>query len=90
MTAVFDDVAAVAGVTAVDSPYDGRRVAGRSSRDGTVAYASVQFDKQDDKVRPATTSDEIRGWRRQHAGGRGFATALGGEMFADERRARIC
>ncbi|MDQ1430541.1 MAG: putative drug exporter of the superfamily, partial [Actinomycetota bacterium] len=78
MEALFAEVAKVPGVTAVVSPYspEGAR---QVSRDGTVAYATVQFAKPAAKI-PDTTINQIRGLA-DHAGGGGVQVALGGRMF---------
>ena len=81
MTSVFEAVALVEGVTAVDSPYavDG---ASRTSRNGNIAYATIQFEKQDDKVRQSTVNGIEDAVNENTPPG--VRTALGGEMFADE------
>jgi RND superfamily putative drug exporter len=78
MEALFAEVAKVGGVTAVVSPYspDGAR---QVSRDGTVAYATVQFDKPAAKITDATISQIRR--LADHAGADGVRVALGGRMF---------
>jgi RND superfamily putative drug exporter len=78
MTAVFDVVAQVHGVTVVDSPYastGGQLV----SRDGRVAYATVEFAKRDNQIK-AATKDAIEAVV-DRARGNGLVIELGGRMF---------
>src|SRR5439155_6567310 len=78
MTAVFDAVSQVHGVTVVDSPYasaGGQQV----SRDGTVAYAAVEFAKRDNQI-TAATKDAIEAVV-DRARGNGLVIELGGRMF---------
>src|SRR5439155_6203423 len=78
MTAVFDAVSQVHGVTVVDSPYAS---AGgqQASRDGTVAYAAVEFAKRDNQI-TAATKDAIEAVV-DRARGNGLVIELGGRMF---------
>ena len=78
MEALFADVAKVSGVTSLVSPFstDGAR---QISRDGDVAYATVQFDKPAAKITDATIN-QIRGLA-DRADGDGVRVALGGRMF---------
>jgi putative drug exporter of the RND superfamily len=80
MEALFRDVAAVPGVTAVTSPYsaDGAQ---QVSRDGDVAYAIVQFDRVAPKI-PDSTIERIRTLADGAVGG-GVHVALGGRMFQE-------
>ena len=80
MDALFAQVAKVPGVAAVVSPYStagARQVA----HDGTVAYATVQFDKRAADV-PTSTVDAIRTLANSGtAQTDGVRIALGGRMF---------
>jgi putative drug exporter of the RND superfamily len=84
MEALFEDVAHVPGVSAVVSPYStvGNR---QVSSEGTVAYATVQFDRQVGDI-PTRTLDSIRALtnatEQQVAG---TQIALGGRMFQEDR-----
>ena len=80
MEAVFAEVAKVPGVTAVVSPYspDGAR---QVSRDGDVAYATVQFDRPAAKITDATIN-QVRAVV-DHAQLDGVRVALGGRMFQE-------
>ena len=82
MEALFADVAKVPGVSAVVSPYAAAG-ARQVSSDGTVAYATVQFDRRAAAV-PTRTLDAIRALtdataRQVH----GIRIALGGRMFQE-------
>ena len=80
MEALFTDVAAVPGVTAVVNPYDaegGRQIA----RNGAIAYATVQFDRVASKI-PDSTIQRIRDLADGADGG-GVRVALGGRMFQE-------
>ena len=80
IVALFDGVAKVPGVTAVVSPFstEGAR---QISRDGDVAYATVQFDTPAAKITDATIS-KLRGLV-DRADGDGLRVALGGRMFQE-------
>ena len=78
MEALFADVAAVPGVAAVVSPYT-EAGARQISKNGDIAYATVQFDKAAADI-PTTTIDRIR-TLTDKAGGNGVQVALGGRMF---------
>ena len=78
MEALFDDVATIAGVSRVESPYDSD--SGLISEDGTIAYANVEFPEDVDfadaaDVRVAVLDDvpDIDGLRVE----------LGGFIFAE-------
>jgi RND superfamily putative drug exporter len=80
MEHLFGEVAHVAGVTAVVSPYtdDGAR---QVARGGDIAYATVQFDRAASKI-PDSTIEHIRELKDDAVGG-GVAIALGGRMFQE-------
>ena len=78
--ALFADVAKVPGVTAVVSPFTPEGVR-QISRDGAIAYATVQFDKPSGKITNATI-DQIRRLVAR-ADGDGVRIALGGRMFQE-------
>src|SRR5450432_3629021 len=80
MEAVFAEVAKVPGVTAVVSPYstDGAR---QVSKNGEIAYATVQFDRPAAKITDATIN-QIRKIA-DRADGEGVRVALGGRMFQE-------
>jgi RND superfamily putative drug exporter len=80
MEALFRDVTAVRGVTAVASPFAtdaGRQI----SRDGDVGYATVQFDRPASKIADATL-ERIRALA-DRADNQGLRVALGGRMFQE-------
>jgi RND superfamily putative drug exporter len=78
MTRVFASVAQVPGVTTVESPYTvvGAR---QISKDGTVAYATVDFAKTGNEI-PARTTDAVEN-RAVAARGDGLRVELGGQIF---------
>ncbi len=78
MEALFVEVAKVPGVTAVVSPY-GAGGAAQVSRDGQVAYATVQFDRPAAKITDATVN-RVRVLAADAAGA-SVQVALGGRMF---------
>ena len=80
MEAIFAEVAKVPGVTSVVSPYspEGAR---QVSRDGAVAYATVQFDRPAAKITDATIN-QVRAVI-DHAELDGVRVALGGRMFQE-------
>ena len=80
MERLFSDVAHVAGVTAVVSPYtdDGAR---QVARRGDIAYATVQFDRAASKISDATIQ-RIRNLTNDTQGA-GVRVALGGRMFQE-------
>ena len=80
MTPVFDAVAAVPGVVGVNSPYDdpsGNQIA----KDGTVAYATILFDRTDEKVTERTVHEIKQAVAAETP--TGVRTALGGKFFQD-------
>ncbi len=82
MAALFADVAKVPGVSAVVNPYSpaGTR---QVSSDGTVAYATVQFDRRAADV-PTQTLEAIRALTDASARQvDGAQIALGGRMFQE-------
>jgi RND superfamily putative drug exporter len=78
MNTVFDSVAQVPGVTGVESPYAaaGSR---QISKDGRVAYATVDFAKRDNQI-STTTSDAVQKLAVT-ARGNGVKVELGGQIF---------
>ncbi|HEV2311325.1 MAG TPA: MMPL family transporter, partial [Acidimicrobiia bacterium] len=78
MNDVFARVAQVPGVTGVESPYSpfGAR---QVSKDGTVAYATVDFAKRDNQITTKTTDaiERVAFGARQGA----LHVELGGNMF---------
>ena len=78
LSGVFTAVAHVPGVTGVESPYSpaGAR---QISKDGTVAYATVDFAKSGNQITSRTTNavEHLAGAAR----GDGVKVELGGQMF---------
>jgi RND superfamily putative drug exporter len=81
MDALFAEIARVPGVTSVASPYAGTG-AQQVAKDGTVAYATVQFAKRAFAV-PQSAKDSIR-HLAERANGGGLRVELGGRMFQDQ------
>ncbi|HEV3134445.1 MAG TPA: MMPL family transporter [Acidimicrobiia bacterium] len=81
MEALFAEVARVPGVTSVASPYAGAG-AQQVARNGTVAYATVQFAKRAFAV-PQSAKDSIR-HLAERANGGGLRVELGGRMFQQQ------
>ena len=81
MESLFADVAAVPGVSGVVSPYSAAAGGRQVSRDGTVAYATVQFVGRVGDI-PTQTLDAIRTLTDATAHQvEGTQIALGGRMF---------
>src|SRR2546429_9112290 len=78
MEALSAEVARVPGVTSVASPYAGAG-AQQVAKDGTVAYATVQFAKRAFAV-PQSAKDSIR-HLAERANGGGLRVELGGRQF---------
>src|SRR2546429_3381842 len=85
MEALFAEVARVPGVTSVASPYAGAG-AQQVAKDGTVAYATVQFAKRAFAV-PQSAKDSIR-HLAERANGDGLRVELGGRVFQGQPRPR--
>jgi RND superfamily putative drug exporter len=83
MEALFAGVAGAPGVSAVVSPYSAAG-APQLSRDGTVAYATVQFEQRVSDI-PKHTLDTIRALTDTTARQlEGTQIALGGRMFQED------
>jgi RND superfamily putative drug exporter len=80
MERLFAEVAKVPGVTSVVSPY-GADGAQQVARDGDIAYATVQFDKQSSKISDSTIQ-RIRDLK-DGAASADLRIALGGRMFQE-------
>jgi RND superfamily putative drug exporter len=83
MEAVFAEVAKFPHVSEVASPYAGGG-AGAISKDGTIAYATIQFDVPNDKLDKAKTKEIMAG--AQAAAGAGLVVALGGQPIEEARQ----
>jgi RND superfamily putative drug exporter len=80
MNALFADVARVPEVTGVASPY-AKNGASQIARDGTIAYATVQFDRRQSDI-ATSTKDAIHALAdRANANGAGIRVELGGSVF---------
>jgi RND superfamily putative drug exporter len=78
MTALFEEVATLDGVSRVESPYASDR--GLVSEDGTIAYANVEFPEDVDFADAAAVRDDIRD---QAPDLDGLRVELGGFIFAE-------
>jgi RND superfamily putative drug exporter len=80
VTALLGDIARVSGVADVVSPYaDSPAAARQISRDGTVAYATIDFTLSTEQIHQATTDRIIS--LADHARSPGVRVELGGNMF---------
>ncbi|MCF3961428.1 MMPL family transporter [Streptomyces fuscigenes] len=84
VTAALDKVAAVPGVESVSSPY-GARGAGQVSKDGTIAFATVTWDKVAADVTKDDASRLIDA--AKSADGPNVKISLGGRSIANEESA---
>nr|MDP9337219.1 MMPL family transporter [Actinomycetota bacterium] len=77
---LLTDVSRVPEVASVASPY-AKSGASQIARDGSVAYATVQFDRHESDI-ATSTKDAIRTLvDRANAGGAGVRVELGGRVF---------
>ena len=83
VTAALAKVAAVPGVEAVASPY-AKADAGQISRDGTIAFAAVTWDKQSAQVTTADADQLIRA--AETADGATVHISLSGEAITNSER----
>ncbi|MEW1696724.1 MMPL family transporter [Streptomyces sp. NPDC091278] len=80
MTAMLDEVAALPGVAAVTSPYDG--APGRISEDGHTAYAVVTFHEQADDIPEAQARALVDTAKAAADEPAGLSVELGGTAVA--------
>ncbi|MFJ2785719.1 MULTISPECIES: MMPL family transporter [unclassified Streptomyces] len=80
MTAMLDEVAALPGVAAVTSPYDG--APGRISEDGHTAYAVVTFHEQADDIPEARARALVDTAKAAADEPAGLSVELGGTAVA--------
>ncbi len=85
VTKALADVSALPGIASVASPYEASG-AGQVSKDGTVAFARVTWDKQPDQVTTANAGTLIRA--AQTADGPGVHVSLGGASITNSERAK--
>ncbi len=78
MSALFDEVSQLEGVTNVESPYGGRP--GLISEDGTIAYANVEFPEDVDFALTADVRDAVLADAPRIDG---LRVELGGFIFAE-------
>jgi RND superfamily putative drug exporter len=83
MSAAFDEIERVPHVSEVSSPYAGPG-AGAISGDGKVAYATVQFDEQGDKIGKENVERVMD--VAQGAAGPGLQVDLGGQPIEEVRQ----
>ena len=85
VTAALARVSALPGITSVASPYAAAGAA-QVSRDGTVAFARVTWDKQPDQITAADADSLIAA--AQTADGPGVHVSLGGASITNSERAK--
>jgi RND superfamily putative drug exporter len=85
VTKALDEVSALPSIASVASPYEANG-AGQVSKDGTVAFARVTWDKQPDQVTTADASAVITA--AQTADGPGVHVSLGGASITNSERAK--
>ncbi|MGH3246765.1 MAG: MMPL family transporter [Trebonia sp.] len=85
ITKALARVSAVPGIASVASPYTAAGAA-QISRDGTVAFARVTWDKQPDQITAADAGALIAAARS--ADGPGVQVSLGGASIANSERAK--
>ncbi|MGC1166975.1 MAG: MMPL family transporter [Solirubrobacterales bacterium] len=82
MEAVFTKVEKAPHVSEVASPYEGGG-AGAVSKDGKIAYATVQFDVTSEKLEKGEVADVVTA--AEDAAGDGLQVALGGQPIIENR-----
>ena len=85
VTAALARVSALPGITSVASPYAAAGAA-QVSRDGTVAFARVTWDRQPDQITAADADSLITA--AQTADGPGVHVSLGGASITNSERAK--
>jgi putative drug exporter of the RND superfamily len=83
MEGVFKAVEEKPHVTEVASPYGGGEGAGAISEDGKIAYATIQYDVQGNKLDKDDTKDIIK--TAQGASGGGLDVQLGGQPIEEAK-----
>jgi RND superfamily putative drug exporter len=83
MSAAFDAIERVPHVSEVSSPYEGPGAAA-ISKDGEIAYATVQFDEQGDKLGKENVERVMD--IAQGAAGAGLQVELGGQPIEEVRQ----
>ncbi len=83
MEGVFKEVEAKPHVTEVASPYGGGEGAAAISEDGKIAYATIQYDVQGNKLNKDDTKEIIK--TAQGASGNGLEVQLGGQPVEEAK-----
>lgn len=83
MEGVFKEVEEKPHVTEVASPYGGGEGAAAISEDGKIAYATIQYDVQGNKLNKDDTKEIIK--NAQAAGGNGLEVQLGGQPIEEAK-----
>jgi RND superfamily putative drug exporter len=83
MEGVFKQVEAEPHVSEVASPYGGEGGAAAISEDGKIAYATIQYDVQSNKLDKASTERIIH--NAQGASGNGLEVQLGGQPVEEAK-----
>jgi putative drug exporter of the RND superfamily len=83
MEGVFKSVEGEPHVSSVASPYSGKEGAGAISDDGKIAFATIQYDVQGNKLDKSSTEKIIK--TAQGADGGGLEVALGGQPIEEAK-----
>jgi RND superfamily putative drug exporter len=83
MEAVFEQVEKEPNVTEVASPYGGSGGAAAISKDGKIAYATIQYNVQGNKLEKSSTENVIK--VAQGASGNGLEVQLGGQPIEEAK-----
>jgi len=83
MEGVFKAVEGEPHVSEVASPYGGGEGAGAISKDGKIAYATIQYDVQGNKLDKSSTERIIK--TAQGASGQGLDVQLGGQPVEEAK-----
>ncbi len=83
MEGVFKEVESKPHVTEVASPYGGAEGAAAISEDGKIAYATIQYDVQGNKLNKDDTKQIIK--TAQGASGNGLDVQLGGQPIEEAK-----
>ena len=83
MEGVFKQVEGEPHVTEVANPYTGKGGNGEISKDGKIAYATIQYDVQSNKLNKSSTERIIH--NAQGASGDGLEVQLGGQPVEEAK-----
>ena len=84
MEGVFKQVEGEPHVSSVASPYSGAEGAGAVSKDGKIAFATIQYEVQGNELDKSSTEKIIK--TAQGAAGGGLEVALGGQPIEEAKQ----